>query len=100
MITMNQITKTFAVALVCGLVVLITAILTKTPRGSKPVQLPELNQDNTEAILQLTNQTFLVLGQSVVVKVSDAHWDVITNAYPEHLITKDLVFWKRIAPVK
>jgi len=99
MITMNQITKTLAVALACGLAVLITAILTKTPRGSKPVQLPELTQDNTEVILQMTNQTFLVLGNSVVVKVSDAHWDVLTNAYPQYIITKDLVFWKRI-PVK
>ena len=58
------------------------------------------NAEPSKLVLQLTNQTFLALGNAIVAKVDEAYWDVLTNAFPTNLVTRDLFFWTGKTPGK
>jgi len=64
-----------------------TAVLTNHPQPEDLI--PEF-----ERVLEVTNGTFIVLRNTIVVKLSDEQWDILTNAFQKQLVHGPIIFDK------
>ena len=53
-----------------------------------------LKAPRPEPLLTLTNAPILAMGNAILVRIADAEWTVLTNAYPTNVRTDTLTFFK------
>jgi hypothetical protein len=86
-----------ALAVACIALSIVKAQDCKTNSASLCITMEDVHTcgwNPSTNFLTISNRVWVQFGGSAIVRVSDAEWRQITNAYPDKLTTDSLSFWK------